>query len=132
MDFAAWREKASADAAPHIREAEAQREKALNMREQTKACRKVDKARLADKLMPEIEAADKAIREATAKAQTIEDAVYDLKAINSREKKVIDTRTPSELLAAIVETGREVDAALARLGELMAVNAAAGAWKSGQ
>lgn len=32
-------------------------------------------------------AADKLVREAIAKAQAIEDAVYDLKAVNPREKK---------------------------------------------
>ena len=53
------------------------------------------------------------------KAQAIEDAVYDLKAVNPREKKIMDTRTPAELLAAIEEKGKEVDAALAKLRALL-------------
>jgi len=58
-------------------------------------------------------------REAIGKAQTIEDAVYDLKAVNPCEKKVGDTRTPAQLLEAIAEKGREVDAALERLRALL-------------
>lgn len=49
---------------------------------------------------------------ATAKAQNIEDAVYDLKAVSPRDEKVTDTRTPAQLLEAIAGEGREVDAAL--------------------
>lgn len=55
----------------------------------------------------------------TGKAQAIEDAVYDLKAVNPREKKVTDTRTPAQLLEAIADKGREVDAALQRLRSLL-------------
>ena len=64
-------------------------------------------------------AAEKLARDALSKAQNIEDAVNDLKAVNPREKKITDTRTPAELLEAISEKGREVDAALARLAELI-------------
>ena len=70
-------------------------------------------------MLPEIQAADKAAREATSKAQAIDDAVYDLKAVNPRERKVVDTRTPAQLLDAIAEKGKEVDAALERLRNLM-------------
>jgi type I restriction enzyme M protein len=75
---------------------------------------------LAEKLAPQIDVAEKAAREALGKAQAIEDAVYDLKAVNPREKKVSDARTPAQLLAAIKEKGVEVDAALARLERLLA------------
>jgi len=64
-------------------------------------------------------AADKLVREAIAKAQAIEDAVYDLKAVNPREKKVVDHRTPAQLLEAIAEKGKEVGAAQTRLRSLM-------------
>lgn len=49
------------------------------------------------------------------KAQNIEDAVYDLKAVNPNRKDTTDTRTPSELLDLIEAKGREVQAALAEL-----------------
>jgi type I restriction enzyme M protein len=120
VDFAARRQKASDEAAPHRREAEAQREKALNLREQAKAYRKSDQPEQANKLATQIEAAEKAAREAVGKAEAIEDAVYDLKAVNPREKKTTDTRTPAQLLAAIRDKGSEVDSALERLAALLA------------
>lgn len=49
------------------------------------------------------------------KAKEIEDAVYDLKAVNPNKKPVIDTRTPDELLSIIEAKGREVADALAVL-----------------
>lgn len=70
-------------------------------------------------MVEQAQAADKASREALGKAQAIEDAVYDLKAVNPREKKIMDTRTPAELLAAIEEKSKEVDAALAKLRTLL-------------
>lgn len=50
-----------------------------------------------------------------AKAKEIEDAVYDLKAVNPNKKPVVDTRTPEELIDIIEEKGREVAEALAAL-----------------
>lgn len=51
-------------------------------------------------------------REAAAKAKEIEDAVYDLKAVNPDKKIVQDTRTPEELLELIATKGREIADAL--------------------
>lgn len=119
VDFGERKRLATEEAAPHRREADAQRERAATLREQAKAYRKAGKADLTDALLTEIDTAEKAAREATAKAQTIEDAVYDLKAVNPREKKVTDTRTPAQLLETIAEKGREVDAALERLRALL-------------
>ncbi len=119
VDFAERKRKAAEEAAPHRREADGQRERAATLRERVKAFRKASKAAEVDVLMTEIEAADKAAREALNKAQAIEDAVYDLKAVNPRVKQVLDTRTPAQLLEAIAEKGREVDAALEKLRALL-------------
>lgn len=119
VDFARRRREASEDAAPYRREADAQREIAATLREKAKAHRKADKQTLADELQPEIDLAERRARDATAQAQAIEDAVYDLKAVNPREKKVTDARTPAELLAAIAEEGRDVEVALERLRSLL-------------
>lgn len=54
-------------------------------------------------------------RELAAKAREIEDAIYDLKAVNPHKKPIVDTRTPEELLEIIETKGREVAAALAEL-----------------
>lgn len=72
---------------------------------------------------------DQAIAEATAKnkalmresrefastAKEIEDAVYDLKAVNPNKKPFIDPRTPEQLITIIEEKGREIAEALAML-----------------
>ncbi len=57
-------------------------------------------------------------REAASKAESIENAVYDLKAVNPNRKAQTDTRTPSELLDIIEAKGREVAAAVAALRSL--------------
>jgi type I restriction enzyme M protein len=54
-------------------------------------------------------------RELAAKAKEIEEAVYDLKAVNPRKRPVVDTRTPEELMDIIEAKGKEVADALASL-----------------
>jgi len=54
-------------------------------------------------------------KEAAAKGKEIEDAVYDLKAVNPHRKHVVDTRTPEELLDLIEAKGKEITEALAGL-----------------
>ena len=67
------------------------------------------------KLTTTVSALDAEARELNNKAQAIEDAVYDLKAVNPNAKSVEDTRTPEELLDLIEAKGREVQNALAVL-----------------
>lgn len=57
----------------------------------------------------------KEARELIAQAQEIEDAIYDLKAVNPHVKTDQDAHTPAELLDLIEAKGRAVSAALARL-----------------
>ncbi|MFQ5472148.1 MAG: N-6 DNA methylase, partial [Dehalococcoidia bacterium] len=54
-------------------------------------------------------------KDLAGKAKEIEDAVYDLKAVNPNKKPVVDTRTPEELMDIIEEKGREIADALAAL-----------------
>ena len=54
-------------------------------------------------------------RDLAAKAKEIEDAVYDLKAVNPNKKPIVDTRTPEELMEIIAAKGKEVVDALAVL-----------------
>jgi len=54
-------------------------------------------------------------RDLAAKAKAVEDAVYDLKAVNPHKKPVVDTRTPEELMDIIEAKGREIAEALAAL-----------------
>lgn len=57
----------------------------------------------------------KEARALEAKAEAIEDQLYDLKAVNPNRKAEVDTRTPEELLDFIEAKGREIDAILAEL-----------------
>ncbi len=59
-------------------------------------------------------------RDQQARAEAIENAAYDLKAVNPNRADDADSRTPAELLDAIGAAGREVDAALGRLRTLLA------------
>ncbi|NOX56686.1 MAG: N-6 DNA methylase, partial [Planctomycetes bacterium] len=54
----------------------------------------------------------KEAKEAEKRAKEIEDAVYDLKAVNPHKKREVDTRTPEELLDIIEAKGREIQRAL--------------------
>ena len=55
------------------------------------------------------------IRELKSNAQSIDDAVYDLKAVNPNAKSEEDTRTSEELLDFIEAKGREVQSAIEAL-----------------
>ena len=79
-----------------------------------------------DKLEAALRAVEKQARENEAKAQGIEDAAFDLKAVNPNRVSEQDTRTPGELLDFIAEKGREADAALGRLRELVTQGGAQG------
>jgi len=54
-------------------------------------------------------------RNLAAKGKEIEDMVYDLKAVNSHERPVVDRRTPVELVSNIEAKGREISHALEAL-----------------
>ena len=73
-----------------------------------------------EKLEQDWKAKLKESRDATAKAEAIENAVYDLKAVNPDRINTDDQRTPSQLLTVIAEKGREADSVLERLQGLIA------------
>ena len=62
-----------------------------------------------------VKALTKEAKDAAAKAKEIEDAVYDLKAVNPNKKPKVDMRTPEELLDIIEAKGKEIAEALAVL-----------------
>ncbi len=66
-------------------------------------------------LLQEIKALAKEARDAENKATEIENAVYELKAVNPNRKSVIDTRTPDDLLDLIEQKGKEIAEILASL-----------------
>lgn len=121
LDFAARLAKALDEARPHREkgaELAAQAKELLESLREKKKAKKTPEAELAA-LEESWKAVDRAARESFAEAQAIEDAAYDLKAVNPNRKSDEDTRTPAELLDFITAKGQEADAALARLAKLI-------------
>jgi type I restriction enzyme M protein len=87
---------------------------AVKIREKIKELKKKDHPDFAD-LNEKATTLEREVRELEGKAQGIEDAVYDLKAVNPNAKTVEDARTPEELLDLIESKGREVTEALKAL-----------------
>ena len=65
-----------------------------------------------------IKACEREIRDIVAKAQSIEDAAFDLKAVNPNAKTEEDTRTPADLIEIIRQKSRELQSILDRLEQL--------------
>ena len=84
------------------------------LREKKKA--KTQTPEQSEKLEADWKAVEKQARENQAKAQEIEDAVFDLKAVNPNRVSEQDTRTPTELLDFIADKGKKADGALAGCG----------------
>ena len=117
VDFTARRRKA-ADEARHFRTIESEKKAAADLVKDRLSTLKQARP----KNDAAIEAADTEIaallresRDAANKAQAIEDAVYDLKAVNPNKKAEVDSRTPADLLDLIELKGKEVTKALAEL-----------------
>ncbi len=123
VDFTARRDEARNDMAPHLAEVEAQKARAVMAKDRLAATRRADAdSSEMDACRAEIAAAEKAGREAQSKADAIDAAVYDLKAVNPKEVKELDTRSTEEIIDSIDAYGETIKDALARLRDLMAVN----------
>jgi type I restriction enzyme M protein len=122
LDIAARRAQARDEMAPHLAEAERQRSAAIQRRARLAALCK-DKAPEVEQAaaLAELAAAEREGREAQARADAIDAAVFDLKAVNPRSRADLHDRSPEQVLAAIAAHQRSIDAALARLGLLLSV-----------
>jgi type I restriction enzyme M protein len=122
IDLSARKAKASFDAQPFKDAAREKSQEADALKDGIAAMKKA-KPRY-DGAIEKAEAALKTLvgeaRDAAAKAEAIENAVYDLKAVNPNRKTQVDDRAPTELLDLIEAKGSEVSAALARLRGLIA------------
>ena len=118
VDIAARRQEARHRAEPLREKARPLSDEATALRAQIKELKKQNtpaaQARI-NELSAQAASVDSEARELNNKAQAIEDAVYDLKAVNPNAKSEEDTRTPDELLDFIEAKGREVADALADL-----------------
>ena len=122
LDFTARRRKATAEAKP-FRQTEAEKKQeaqtlkdALHLLKKAQAC---DQTKI-DEIEASFDAAILAARDAAKKAEAIENAVYDLKAVNPNRKADADKRTPTDLLDLIEIKGKEVAEALSVLRKLNA------------
>lgn len=116
VDIIARKKRAESEAAPHRKQAREKERETAGWKERLAELKKA-KPKERDKAA--IEEAETRISELTrearaqaAKAVDIENAVYDLKAVNPNKKAVADTRTPEELLAVIEEKGKEIEKAV--------------------
>jgi type I restriction enzyme M protein len=121
VDLTARRAQAAEEALPFRDAARARLREADKARDELKALRK---ARPRDNSA--IEAMEAAIREmlresreAAGKADDIENAVYDLKAVNPNRQAEVDRRTPAELLDLVEAKGREIAEVLKTLRALL-------------
>ncbi|HSE59195.1 MAG TPA: N-6 DNA methylase [Nitrospiraceae bacterium] len=117
LDIAARRAAARQQAEPLRKRAETLAAEALQHRERLKDLKKAQEPDSfeMETVLRKISEAERSARDVNAQAQTIEDAAFDLKAVNPNAKSTEDTRTPEQLLDLIEAKGRDVAAALAQL-----------------
>lgn len=124
VDFAASQDRATEDARPY-REAESlAQSEARELEEKFQALKKArwkaspgsierEKAIIAAEEAWKAKARE--AREAASKAESIENAIYDLKAVNPNRETTHDHRSPQDLLLEISSQGAAVEAAMAKL-----------------
>jgi type I restriction enzyme M protein len=101
-------------------EVEEQKANAVTAKDRLGVLRKANaNASQMDACRVEIAVAEKAAREAQSRADAIDAAVYDLKAVNPREVANADTRSTEEILDSIESHGHTIKDGLARLKDLM-------------
>jgi type I restriction enzyme M protein len=122
VDFNARRAKAREEMAPYLAVVEEQKATAVILKDRLAALRKGDRdPSELEACRTEIAAIEKATREAQAKADAIDAAVYDLKAVNPRAVADQDARTTEEIIDSIAKHERTIKDTLERLRELVAV-----------
>ncbi len=117
VDFKARRAAAEATARPLHDKAAGLEVEAARAREEARGDGVSERV---EELLTRASVAEREARELRGKAKALEDAVYDLKAVNPNAKSNEDARTPAELLDVIELKGLEVAAALESLRRLSA------------
>jgi type I restriction enzyme M protein len=120
VDFAAKRAQAQTEMQPHIDQAARIKEQVVTLKEKLKALKK-DKgnSKTIEALEGNIREQEKESRDAQSKADTIDAAVFDLKAVNPNAVVKTESRTPGEIIDNIQAQGRIVSTALERLKTLL-------------
>ena len=120
VDLAARRAKAAAQALPYREMSRAKAREADRVKDELAALKKAKPRDEGAIAASEATIRDllKQAREATSTADDIENAVYDLKAVNPHRKSDADRRTPTELLDLVEAKGVEIAQALKKLRAL--------------
>ena len=124
LDLSARRKKAADDAQPFKDNARLKSQEAEKIKERLAELKKAkarDEGAITD-AERRVAVLSKEARIATSKAEAIESAVYDLKAVNPNRKTEGDRRTPTELLDLIEAKGRDVADAIAALRALTKIS----------
>ncbi|HEU0276427.1 MAG TPA: N-6 DNA methylase [Rhodanobacteraceae bacterium] len=116
VDFAARRVGARKAMQPHLDEAAARREELVRLKEEYARLRRGRAGDAALAASRELQSrAEHAARDAQAKADAIDAACFDLKAVNPRAVDTRDTRTPETILDSIAAHGETMRQALGAL-----------------
>jgi len=123
MDFAERRAKAREEMQPLLDKAARIRAEVVDLKEDLKRLRRLNKGKAADAEIdaqePAIREREKAAREQKTEAETIDAATFELKAVNHNTAATVDERTPAQIIVGIEEQGRIVTQALNRLNVLL-------------
>jgi len=117
IDMVSRKQKAVEEAAPFKQQARKKEQEAAQWSDRVKELKKTKPTDTTAVIeaMEKAAGLSKEAREQAAKAEGIENAVYDLKAVNPNAKNEEDKRTPEQLLDFIEAKGREIAEALAML-----------------
>ncbi len=117
VDIVARRAEAKREADPFRIQAAKLATSAEAARQRARELKKADAANLEEISVLDSDSSklDAQARELNAKAQAIEDAVYDLRAVNPNAKNDEDARTAEQLIALIRKKGQEIENALTEL-----------------
>lgn len=120
VDFTAQRKQAREEMKPFLDEEERLNEEIVSLKEKLKVLKSANrKDEKIEALEIQIDDQERAAREAKAKADALDAAVFDLKAVNPNAVIKIDARTPEEVIQSIEEQGAIVREALEALKALL-------------
>jgi type I restriction enzyme M protein len=107
VDFAGRRKMAREERKPLVAEAEAAKAETVSLKEKLKALKAINpKDKKIESLESKIAEREKAARDSQSKADAIDAAVFDLKAVNPNAIVKIDTLSPDEVIRSIEEQGK--------------------------
>lgn len=118
VDIDQKRKAAAEEAQPFKDQAAKCKQQAAQWSEQLKGLKKQKDAAAIEQAEEKVKVFIREAKEAENKAVEIENAVYDLKAVNPNKKPIVDTRAPDELLDTIEQKGKEIAEILAALRKM--------------